>query len=785
MRSLKSLFGKRAGQPEPIEKSGVESPDAIGHDEGRDKRQREVAALARLVGDPSVVEPLISASCHDQDWHVRRQAVKALRRFSDPRVTSPLVSVAVRDENPNVRRQAVETLRAIGDTSAVELVRELTSEQTGRALVVEPKTTSAPSDYDWHVRRAEVKALGKTGGTSAVETLIGALDDEDSRVRYQAVVALGNTGGPRAVEPLCAVAVHDEKRDVRLRAVDTLKTVDATRAVETLIRALSEDEPHMRLHAVQALERLGDTCAVEPLIGLLDDADWGVRHWTVCTLGTLGDHRAVLPLIDVLHGADSSLRDSAARALGSLGGDYAVENLRLVLHDEDKDVREAAAEALHRRPEAKRPQQVQSPDEVVAGIFEHGDDDEKVQASLTQLIEAGDEAVSSILAALRQCAAGKAPAPWWRPVPHLCEVLAQIGTDEAKQALVEVVSTDSQVAEWDQVRGVAAASVGSLHDTDLIPALTAALHEPHAPALAIQEAIVNLGGEVAESPEAIVQKGRYMELRESAEHFARHADSISSWTADERRAFYFTWAGTIRQLDSEGAALPYYAAALAADPDPLVMAWDYFPGVNRSPDTAVELAAKYPIPVPRSGASRPEAKQPAEVHEHEAKRPQQVHEGRLQAVYFPRDLVEKSPAAPTMNRIEELANADWIFREDWSVTRIQDAIEELDEVMRIGAPVWLSYPPINSAKVATLLLLMHDHDPRVASTAANALWQLLLTTATPAKVALLERIASRTDTEAKNKVAHRLLSDLMTSALGRDLETGEMESVTTLISMHL
>lgn len=69
-----------------------------------------------------------------------------------------------------------------------------------------------------------------------------------------------------------------------------------------------------------------------------------------------------------------------------------------------------------------------------------------------------------------------------------------------------------------------------------------------------------------------------MELRDSVEYFAKHADSISSWTADERRTFYFAWAGTIRQLESEGAALPYYAVALAADPDPLVMAWDYFPG---------------------------------------------------------------------------------------------------------------------------------------------------------------------------------------------------------------
>lgn len=83
---------------------GVKNPGGVGHDEGRDKRQREAAALARLVGDPSAVEPLITAARHDQDWPVRRQAVKALCRFSDPGVASPLVGVAIRDENPNVRR---------------------------------------------------------------------------------------------------------------------------------------------------------------------------------------------------------------------------------------------------------------------------------------------------------------------------------------------------------------------------------------------------------------------------------------------------------------------------------------------------------------------------------------------------------------------------------------------------------------------------------------------------------------------------------------------------------
>lgn len=162
----------------------------------------------------------------------------------------------------------------------------------------------------------------------------------------------------------------------------------------------------------------------------------------------------------------------------------------------------------------------------------------------------------------------------------------------------------------------------------------------------------------------------------------------------------------------------------------------------------------------------------------ETKQPPPVREGLFQAVHFPRELVENSPAAPTMTPIKELADND-------NQLALQKAIGELDVMMRIGAPIWLSFPPITSAKIATLSLLMHDHEPLVASTAANALWQLLMTAAAPDQVALLERIASPTDTHADYDVARGLVSDLMTSALGRNLKAGEMENVTGLLRMQL
>ena len=102
-------------------RAGVKNPGGVGHDEGRDRRQREATALARLVGDPSAVEPLITAARHDQDWPVRRQAVETLRAIGDTSAVESLVSEL---ENQEMRQETVWALRELGDIRAVEpLVR--------------------------------------------------------------------------------------------------------------------------------------------------------------------------------------------------------------------------------------------------------------------------------------------------------------------------------------------------------------------------------------------------------------------------------------------------------------------------------------------------------------------------------------------------------------------------------------------------------------------------------------------------------------------------------------
>ena len=71
----------------------------------------------------------------DKSWHVRREAAVALSRFADDeRVVDALIG-ALKDKNWQVRRDAAISLGDIGDSKAIEPLRELLRTETWEHLV--------------------------------------------------------------------------------------------------------------------------------------------------------------------------------------------------------------------------------------------------------------------------------------------------------------------------------------------------------------------------------------------------------------------------------------------------------------------------------------------------------------------------------------------------------------------------------------------------------------------------------------------------------------------------
>ena len=101
----------------------------------------------------------------------------------------------------------------------------------------------------------------------------------------------------------------------------------------------------------------------------------------------------------------------------------------------------------------------------------------------------------SITSAIVSCPALSGTLYWWKGARELCEVLLSIRTTASMKALLEILKTDSNVVEFDDIRGTAVRCLGGFGDPAIVPELQAAMEAPNAPILSIRKTIETLGGE--------------------------------------------------------------------------------------------------------------------------------------------------------------------------------------------------------------------------------------------------------------------------------------------------
>jgi HEAT repeat protein len=89
--------------------------------------------------------------------------------------------------------------------------------------------------------------------------------------------------------------------------------------IDSLIKALTDNNSSVRSHAASSLGDLKDPRAVEPLIQTLKDNDSLVRMYAAEALGKINDTRAVEPLIQTLKDNDTIIQQEASEALKKLG----------------------------------------------------------------------------------------------------------------------------------------------------------------------------------------------------------------------------------------------------------------------------------------------------------------------------------------------------------------------------------------------------------------------------------------------------------------------------------
>jgi HEAT repeat protein len=280
-------------------------------------RLRAAEALSEL--DPGVEHDPLLDVIGDDDWRVRRAAVRTLRRRRTADVMAATLNALRRDHrNFSVLSSAIELLAA----SDLDVVQPLT------ALLRD-------ADRDLRVQAALV--LGERGDGSAAGALMEALDDADENVRFHVIEALGKLKASAAVDALVATALSGDFF-LAFPALEALARIGDPGVAPRLV-PLMQDEL-LGATVADVLGRLGDEDVVGPLTRLLNatttpagvvaDALVRVRQRYEDRYGT-GEHvadllrRTITPagtqnLLDVVqHGLPTHL-PSAATVLGWLEG---------------------------------------------------------------------------------------------------------------------------------------------------------------------------------------------------------------------------------------------------------------------------------------------------------------------------------------------------------------------------------------------------------------------------------------------------------------------------------
>ena len=205
-------------------------------------------AVEQLAHEPADGIGPLGVAMGDEDWRVRRAAVKALAARRDEALVDGVIA-ALRDGHRDfsVLSSALQLLTLTGVDSTKALVRLM-------------------DDADADLRIQAALALGSQRHPEATGALLRALDDTDPNVRFHAIESLGKLASPVAIDKLAAIA---ESRDFYLAfpAIEALVRINDPLIAPRIAPLLGD--PMLSAAAAEALGHIGDEDAIAPLVDAL------------------------------------------------------------------------------------------------------------------------------------------------------------------------------------------------------------------------------------------------------------------------------------------------------------------------------------------------------------------------------------------------------------------------------------------------------------------------------------------------------------------------------------
>ncbi|MBI2212212.1 MAG: HEAT repeat domain-containing protein [Acidobacteria bacterium] len=249
------------------------------------------------------------------------------------------------DPVASVRRAAAFALGEIGDTTSVETLFALTSDQDLEvaASATEALSKMAPgvpfgryqalasTEFPAGVRAMAIRYLFRFGTDEASATAAMLLESLDPMIRVEATYALSRRAFTPARRKLEAL-LRDDEVLVRAHAARALGIIASGDSLNALFDALTDAHPWVRTNAVRSIGQLAEKnptlhtselarATARQLTSMATDPDPGARATAVETLGRFveADTSASATLTGLVNGNDAWLQEQAALALARAG----------------------------------------------------------------------------------------------------------------------------------------------------------------------------------------------------------------------------------------------------------------------------------------------------------------------------------------------------------------------------------------------------------------------------------------------------------------------------------
>ncbi len=267
-----------------------------------------------------------------EDAGARPAAMEVLVQFGSASVPG-LLNILQKAQDEGLQLDTITALGRIGDRRATNAILPFLK------LPVEK-------------RRIVLTALGGIADPRTENILIEALrsEREDPDARAQCALGLGQIGSPTALRALLT-GLSDPNLTVADACAVGLRRA-GVRALSVIAQALRHPNLAVRLRAVQSLSTLNDGGAVALLAQALNDPHVEVRRAAANALGTTGHPSAVRVLIQALGNSDGGVVQNATQSLIRVGKP-AIPSLIQALQSPNETVAYFSARALASIPEAE------------------------------------------------------------------------------------------------------------------------------------------------------------------------------------------------------------------------------------------------------------------------------------------------------------------------------------------------------------------------------------------------------------------------------------------------